>query len=392
LFVYKSFIFEHLKQYDYIIAGAGAAGLSLLARLIKSNQFGQKKILLIDKAPKKANDRTWCFWEKGEGFFEKLLHKQWPNLVFHSDKASIPLAIAPFHYKMLRSQDFYEYCFALIDLHPNVDVKYEAIEKIESTASSATVKTANATYTADYVFNSILFEQPNLKPNQYHLLQHFTGWFIQTNEPYFDPQIATFMDFRVDQNLGTTFVYVLPTSTTTALVEYTFFNEQVATTEQYENWLKNYIDQYLKIDNYKITETEFGVIPMTNYAFPKQNGRIVNIGTAGGQTKASSGFTFHFIQKQTEKIVAQLIAEGNPFVKESFFSKRFNLYDSTLLNVLHNKKKGGREIFHQIFAKVKHPSVLRFLHNESSFVEELKIMRSQPTGIFFKAAMQEIFR
>ena len=32
------------------------------------------------------------------------------------------------------------------------------------------------------------------------------------------------------------------------------------------------------------------------------------IGTAGGQTKASSGYTFQFIQKQSQQIVDYLIA------------------------------------------------------------------------------------
>ncbi len=379
-----------MKHYDYIIAGAGAAGLSLLTRLIKSNQFEGKKILLIDKDRKKGNDRTWCFWEKEEGFFERLIHKQWPQLIFHSKKASIPLQIDPYRYKMLRSQDLYEYCFALIELNPNVEVRYESIKKIETEAKIATVKTDRASYSADYVFNSILFEKPKVNAHQHYLLQHFTGWFIETEKPCFDPQTATFMDFRVDQSLGTTFVYVLPTSTTTALVEYTFFNETVAEDAQYENWLKDYIDQFLKIKHYKINETEFGVIPMTNYAFPKQNGRIINIGTAGGQTKASSGFTFQFIQKQTTKIVEQMILNGNPVVKPSFFSKRFNLYDSTLLNVLRHKKMEGIEIFHKIFAHVNHRSILRFLDNESNFADELKIMNSQPTILFMKAAFKEL--
>ena len=39
-------------------------------RMIKSGKFADKKILLIDKEPKTKNDRTWCFWEKQDGFFE----------------------------------------------------------------------------------------------------------------------------------------------------------------------------------------------------------------------------------------------------------------------------------------------------------------------------------
>jgi len=57
------------KVYDYIIAGGGCAGLSLVMRMLKEPQLSTKKILIIDKDSKQLNDRTWCYWEKGEGFF-----------------------------------------------------------------------------------------------------------------------------------------------------------------------------------------------------------------------------------------------------------------------------------------------------------------------------------
>ena len=55
---------------------------------------------------------------------------------------------------------------------------------------------------------------------------------------------------------------------------------------------------FLGLDNYTIVEEEFGVIPMTNTNFPFFKDGMYYIGTAGGQTKASTGYTFRFIQKQ----------------------------------------------------------------------------------------------
>ncbi len=68
-----------MPHYDYIFAGAGAAGLSLLTRMIASGKFSDKKILLIDKAPKTSNDRTWCFWEKENSFFEEIVYRKWDH-------------------------------------------------------------------------------------------------------------------------------------------------------------------------------------------------------------------------------------------------------------------------------------------------------------------------
>ena len=56
-----------MKKYDYIIAGAGLAGLMLALEMSKSS-LKNKKVLLVDKDPKNTNDRTWCFWAKQASF------------------------------------------------------------------------------------------------------------------------------------------------------------------------------------------------------------------------------------------------------------------------------------------------------------------------------------
>ena len=57
------------SHYDFIFLGAGCASLSLLLRLIRSEKFGDKKILLIDKDAKKNKDRILCLLEKWKGIF-----------------------------------------------------------------------------------------------------------------------------------------------------------------------------------------------------------------------------------------------------------------------------------------------------------------------------------
>ena len=99
------------KQYDYIFTGAGCAGLSLLVRMLKSGHFNNKDFLLIDRDQKISNDRTWCFWETGKGFFEEIVYSQWERLQFYGKDFETTLDIAPYKYKMIRGIDFYEYCF-----------------------------------------------------------------------------------------------------------------------------------------------------------------------------------------------------------------------------------------------------------------------------------------
>lgn len=196
------------------------------------------------------------------------------------------------------------------------------------------------------------------------------------------------MDFRVGQQHGTTFVYVMPFEPNRALIEYTLFSSTLLKPEEYDEGLKEYISNYLGVSSYSVAEVEAGVIPMTNYKFPRNNGNIINIGTAGGQTKASSGYTFNFIQKHSAAIVKSLARGKSPVVNAA--SRRFDFYDSTLLHILHHNKVPGDHIFSRFFKKNKPQRVLRFLDNESSLSEELLLISSLPTMPFLKAALKQL--
>ncbi len=378
------------QQYDYIITGAGCAGLSLLMRLLQEPTLCNKKILVIDEQLKNKNDRTWCFWEKEEGLFEPIVHHQWSNLVFESANYHSSFSIAPYKYKMIHGIDFYNYVLQFATTFSNVEFVYEKVSNIYNQNSVAVVELNNQKIEGTYIFNSILFKPPTLKKTDYYLQQHFKGWEIETAENVFDTQKATFMDFTVSQQHGTTFMYVLPTAANKALVEYTLFTEQLLPQEEYTQALQAYIEKKLGIKNYNIIHEEFGIIPMTNYLFPNNEGKIIYIGIAGGQAKGSSGYAFNFIQKRTTQIVQSLIKSNHPFTKRSLNDKKFHLYDSVLLQVLQLKKMQGADIFTAIFKKNKPQTVLQFLDNNSNFLQDLKIMSSVPTSVFLPAAIKEI--
>ncbi len=380
------------KEYDYIITGAGCAGLSLLIRVLQEPSLSNKKILVIDEQPKNKNDRTWCFWEKENGLFEDIVHHCWQELKFESTVYTGSFSIAPYSYKMIHGLDFYNHVINFASKFSNVEFRYENVIKVATENSKAIVQLANEKIYANYIFNSILFEQPTIAKNEYYLLQHFKGWVIETNEPCFDINKATFMDFTVSQQHGTTFMYVLPTAKNKALVEYTLFTEKLLPQEAYATALQEYITEKLGIQSYNVLHEEFGIIPMTNHLFPTQQGNVVYMGIAGGQAKGSSGYAFNFIQKRTAQIVKSLLHNNHPFVTRSFSDKKFHLYDSVLLNVLQNKKMEGAAIFSSIFKGNKPQNVLQFLDNDSNLLQDLKIMSSVPTSVFLPAAVVEIIK
>jgi lycopene beta-cyclase len=375
-------------HYDYIISGAGCAGLSLVVHMIKSGRFNNKKILLVDKLSEKKNDRTWCFWETEPGMFEPIVYHRWEKAWFYGEDFSSLLSLQPYEYKLIRGIDFYNYCFDLIREQPNIDTRFGEVRSLTSDETGTTLYLDDVTYTCQFIFNSILFEKPLPGKNVYYLLQHFKGRVIETGRDHFDPDQAILMDFRVSQHAGTTFAYVMPFSRRRALVEYTLFTQSLLTPGEYDEGLDHYIREFLGIDAYQVTEEEFGVIPMTNHRFPSHQHHIINIGTAGGQTRPSSGYTFRFIQKQSEAIVKQMIRTGRPLPVPLTTGKRSRFYDRTLLHILHHDKVPGKKIFTDLFRKNKSRRVLRFLDDESTIGDELKIISSLPTGPFLKAAFR----
>lgn len=354
--------------------------------MIGSGQFTDQRVLIIDKDQKNKNDRTWCFWEKSDGIFQPVVHKEWKELSFFSHGFQKKFSTHPYKYKMVRGVDFYRYCHAEIGRHPNFQMRTSEITGIFSDQEKTGVELSNGdTYFCKKIFSSVLPEPPAAEGKTW-LLQHFKGWVVETPDKAFDPQSATMMDFRTAQENGATFCYVLPLSDRKALVEYTIFSENVLDKEVYDMKLKEYIGNVLGIGAYRICEEEFGVIPMTDHSFKTEERNVVYIGTAGGQTKGSTGYTFNFIQKHSREIVNALTGKG-----EVAKTKRRHLfYDSVLLGVLENKLVPGEEVFTKMFRHNQPAAIFRFLDNESSLAEEIGIIRTLPTLPFLKAAVSKI--
>jgi len=380
------------KDYDYIFLGAGCASLSIIMRMITSKQFSQKKILLADREPKTKNDRTWCFWEQEAGFFEDIVYREWSNLFFKTDNTTISLQMGGYQYKMIRGIDFYNKCFSTIQLQENITVIYGEII-FEEGSELTTLKIGNELLDCSgktIIFNSLY--NPSLKErDKFYLLQHFKGWIVETEPGVFEANQATLMDFRVNQKHGTAFVYVLPFSPTKALVEYTLFTEHLLPAAEYEATLKNYLVEFLGINNYMVAGEESGVIPMTNASFSFFKNGLYYIGTAGGQTKPSTGYTFNFIQKQADTIVRELISKGT-LSKRKRTKKRFLFYDSTLLHILSKNLLPGKTIFSILFKKNRADKVLKFLDNETTVSEELQLLNSLPKRIFIKTGFIEFIK
>ena len=373
-----------MSQYDYIITGSGASGLMLAYRMANDPFFDNSSILIIDKVKKNSDDRTWCFWENGDGEWDELLHKSWDKILFESNIYKNTIPLQSYAYKMLRSGIFYDKLWNFINTKNNIRFIEDTVVDIKDSTNGAIVETIKSKYFTAKLLNSIDLDKNYTLQKKYPvLLQHFCGWFIETDKNFFDDSIATFMDFTVDQKRNTRFMYVLPISPNKALFEYTLFSKEVLTKDEYEGELLKYLSTK-SITEYTITEIEQGVIPMTSYKFWKQNSKnILHIGTAGGWTKASTGYTFKNTSKKTIQLIAFLKAENDftHFRKKT----RFWWYDLLLIDVLSSYNHLGSKLFSTLFKRNSLKNVFRFLDEETSCIEDLRIMLSMPPLRFITA-------
>ena len=353
--------------------------------------FNTASILLLERQRERSNDRTWSYWEKGKGRYDHLLLQQWESIRFKDAQGGLEREIGPYSYKTLRALDFYRYHEAKLEACPNVTRTFATVSEMKEENSGVLVHTSEVIYEASHVFSSIMLQNHMEMQDLYPVLQqHFIGWYIQSEKAIFDPGIATFMDFSVPQKGNTRFMYVLPTSPHSGLVEYTLFSKNLLEEVEYETAIEEYIRNDLKCQSYTISEKEKGKIPMTAYDFSQHNSsRITYIGTAGGWTKPSTGFTFNNIRKNTEKLLTNIKNNTKPIgIKQAI---RHRLYDSLLLDILNISNERGAEIFGAMFRKRTAQSILAFLDEETTVMQELRMIWACPKAPFIRALWNRIF-
>ncbi|WP_435413177.1 lycopene cyclase family protein [Psychroserpens mesophilus] len=372
------------SHFDYIIIGNGLAGLQLALKLSEDTFFSTKTIALIDPSEKNTNDKTWSFWEKESSQWDSIISKSWNKASVLTSEKDIQLDLKPYNYNTIKALDFYKYAKTKLQTKDNIHFIIESVVSVEEN-EDVLVTTNNSTYSASHVFDSRVPEEFSIQNNKsISIIQHFKGWIIKTENNCFNDSKVIMMDYRLKDGNQTTFMYVLPFSTTEALVEFTYFTENVVEEHIYDNFIKTYIKDYLKIDTYTILETEQGQIPMSNFDFSKFNSnKITKIGTGGGWVKGSTGYSFKHTEKKVSKIIENLKANQRP--SRNLFKQKFKFYDKVFLKVLKDENHKGEWIFKQFYGKNSIQTMFRFLDEESTLFEELKIMWSLFSWSFIKA-------
>ena len=351
-----------MKEFDYIILGGGCAGLSLAYELDVNLKLKDKSLAIVEARSEYKRDKTWSFWKISDHNFDDCVIKSWNNFSINTKLGSIEIINKEYPYQTVDSSLFYNKILNRIKQNKNIQF-FQNTNQLNLENS--------------FIFNSITIKD-NYKEN---LWQHFKGIEIETEKNIFDDEIFNLMDFDCDQKNSVHFFYTLPFAKNKALIETTWLskmNDEYL--KDYDIQLKKYIDETLKIKKYKINYQEEGAIPLF-YPQSQTKENTINIGSAGGMTRLSTGYTFLNIQNHSKYIVKNIDKIQN--LKSYHIGKKYEFLDNIFLNVLKNRPDLMPKIFLNMF-KAPSKTVIKFLSNKSNIFEDFGIILKMPKWIFIK--------
>jgi lycopene beta-cyclase len=423
------------RFYDVIIAGAGIAGLSLAAYI--TAEFGDNlRILIADRDFSPIADRTLCFWDASSLPPGILPDYSWKSFETTGlvDSSTHFSPLETYQYHCVRSERYLASLMTTLTKIPSISWISCSIEGF-SDDDFPTMHTSSGDYVAPHIFQSVRFESKNKfikqsndnldsgsdNPITSALKQHFVGLEIEVNPDKFPNKFhadrVTLMDFRVDQQDGVGFMYILPFSANQALIEYTLFSQKLLPDEVYISEIHRYLSDHfaLEVQDFTVIRREKGNIPMEMNALGSDEDSIsgiVPIGVVSGITKPTTGYTFSRIHRRNKAIVAQLATHhrlspapntttppsttSTPSPKSqtplTSTSRRFRFYDQLLLHILSSTPEIAPEIFATLFRRNSADSILHFLDEKSTLWQEIRIFATLPKWPFLRAVWNSYLR
>jgi lycopene beta-cyclase len=368
---------------DIAIIGGGNAGLTLAAQL--AAQTNPPSTVVIEPQTAMQRDCSWGLWAL-DGQADQLSQAtkgRWRQWQLIDDHSRIVHSSDQYSYLSLSSADYLRDRAA--QLREPVSLIQETVTALQAGQDKTTIETDQNRYSAKTVYDS---RPPKIAENG--LRQHFFGLHILSKQPIKNPQIATLMDFRVDQSRGLHFIYALPFSDHHLLVESTL----ISATVEPEEWYRNAIEQWLQEHNIQVAEIiseETGVIPMdTLITDPEVESLAVPIGAASGAVRRSSGYAFQHIQQQAVQLAAG-IAQGNMAVPTPI-SSRLTAMDKIFNGVLLSRPDLAVSLYMRMAKALNGDQFARFMLGQATIRDWLHVIAAMPKGPFVKQLFKTTFR
>lgn len=372
-----------MPELDAVIVGGGLSGLSLAAHLA-ANGWGDRSVLIVDDPRLRPCAVSWGFWSAEPGLLGAAAGRTYEQVRVHTMGTSRLLSLGRYRYRVVQRPDLYAVVHAILDRAPGFRFLGGHAERVYDDGDQACVTVGNRTIRCDWAFDSVTAPPPDL-PSDARLA--FAGWEIQCARPVFDPATPVLFDFRTPQADGSRFVYILPEDAHRALVELTAFVPRRArppSLVERRNALAEYLTSVLHCGDYHITRAESAVLPLRTHPARRATSRVLAIGASAGLVKASTGYAYQRIQKDSAAIAESLVQYGHPFsIRQT--RRRYQFLDAVLLNVFDRDPPQLELAFAQLFEANPADRVLRFLDEDSSPMDVLRLMASLPTAPYLRA-------
>jgi len=382
-------------HFDYIFAGFGASASLLLLEMDRHNIFNNAKVLIIDPGNPEKNDKTFCFWAtESDPIVENL-----QSLITHSwSEAKTGTQenrrLNPYRYYHIPGKLLYQHACEVILKNNHRHLRIP-VDSVGSDETGAFICAGKHKVSAARIFDSRPPVFRKAERNETHIHQSFYGLVIETETPVFDEKSINFMDFNVDQDGGTQFVYLLPYSAQTALVELTRFGSELVREEEGRKELEKYI--WSRYGQFTVKSVERGCIPMSNAGIINENMPGISLlGSRNYSVKPSTGYAFKNMHKHAVAVV-DCLANSNEKgldalnVAHSQKSRdRFAFYDALLLRILKHSPQLGKPIFEKLFSSSSLAEILRFLDEKSSLWGECRIFSRLPFKPFIDSLNHQL--
>ena len=367
------------------ILGAGCAGLSLAIHLSRVDR--NFELTLVDQRTEFGRDRTWAFWPTEPHPFEDCVQHRWNEwsvrlfdrqTVHHSQR---------YPYSMIPSDAFYDFALDKIHEDDRMNLVLDTpVRSVDSHQRTARIHGDDRTMDVNYVFDS----RPSSRGDA-PMYQHFKGWFVKSNRPVFNPNRVRLMDFWKETENGVHFMYQLPTTKNQSLFEATWISGEPFSDDTYESYLRKYLEDEDSNFKYEVLHEEAGAIPLSLETPSMSSNRVIPIGSAGGATRASTGYTFLGIQRSSRRI-ARAVTGGSEPGYSPVWSRTARFLDSLFLSFLERHPDRGPRVFFDLFQNCPPRPLVRFLSDRAGPLDYLNVMNAMPKKDMIREFIRTIGR
>lgn len=360
-----------MRHFDIAIIGAGLSGL-VRADILSDSPNRNLTIAIIDPAPSTLEQKTFSSWVRMSDpphiYSHRATHRWRSIQITGPEGERLNRTLEDHAYEIIPGRALFDEISAKLMsdsrfcwIHSSV----ESISDVPREHQSRLLLSSGEAITVNRIFSSALHPSGNL-------LQSFVGVEVLSEESRFSPESVQLMDFSVPQEGEVRFVYLLPFSDKHALIEYTAFSKRGPEDSGLELLLSDFVERTLGGASFKILRKESGAVPMDpdyepRFPPPFHRHWSEGIGGAAGRIKPSTGYS---LSRNLESAAA---------VQGSFFRTiRFAFYDRLLLEVVAHKGGRAAELFHRLFRDNPVDSVLLFLSEKTTVLQEMKILSRLP--------------